>query len=108
MDTILVGGGRGFGGGGLFLEGLAGGGIGFERAGEFELVGDLAHGGDDVFAHEAKATHLVFVCHRAIAVPEEDAAGSERFEYVPDLGYDGVRGAGYDGVVFDLFFVGCA
>ena len=44
--------------------------------------------------------------HRAVAVPEEYAAGADGFQDVTDFGNYGVGGAGDDGVVLDLLFVG--
>jgi len=102
----LVVGGDGFGYlvGGVVDE-LAGLGVLFEGAVEFQFLGHFADGGDDLLAHEAEAAHLVIVGHGAVAIPEEDAAGAQVLEDVANLGYDRLGGAGDDAVVGGLVLV---
>ena len=75
----------------FLLYGLAGGRVNLERAEQLQLLAYLADCGYDILAHEAQGAHLVFVGHRAIAVPEYDAAGAKRFQHMSNLGYYRIR-----------------
>src|SRR5712692_9102686 len=92
----------------LCLNRLAGRRIDLERARQLQLFGHLPDGRNHLCPHEAQAAHGVIMRHRAITVPEKNAARPDVLQDVPDLRQDRLGGARDDGVVLDLPLVGAS
>src|SRR6188508_2593012 len=76
--------------------------VGFERALEVELLGDLADRREDLGAHQPDAGERILLAHPAVVAPQRQDAGPRLLEDAAQLGDHGLGRAGDDAQVGHL------